>query len=171
MRLIIASSISSPPDSSDWLDDDPAERDHGDLGRTAADVDDHVPGRLGDGQPCADRGGHRLLDEVRLPGAGRERRLLDGALLDARDARRDADDDPRVREAVLVDLLDEVAHCSLTSKSATSMPSFSGRIAEIEPGVRPNIRFASTPTAWTSPVRWSIATTDGSERTIPRPRT
>ena len=60
--------------------------------------------------------------------------------------------------------------CSVTSKSAMT-PSFSGRIAEIEPGVRPSIRFASTPTACTSPVRWSIATTDGSERTIPRPRT
>ncbi len=50
-------------------------------------------------------------------------------------------------------------------------PSFSGRIAWIVPGVRPSIRFASTPTACTSPERWSIATTDGSDRTIPRPRT
>ena len=65
-------------------DDDPAERDHGDLGRAAADVDDHVPGRLGDGQPGADRGRHRLLDQVGLARAGRERRLLDRALLDAR---------------------------------------------------------------------------------------
>ena len=60
--------------------------------------------------------------------------------------------------------------CSVTSKSAIT-PSFSGRIAVIVPGVRPSIRFASTPTACTSPVRWSIATTDGSESTIPRPRT
>ena len=90
-------------------DDDPAERDDGDLGRAAADVDDHVPGRLGDGEPGADRGGHRLLDQVRLARAGRERRLLDRALLDAGDAGRDADDDARVREAVLVHLLDEVA--------------------------------------------------------------
>ena len=89
-------------------DDDAAERDDGDLGRAAADVDDHVPGRLGDRQPGADRGGHRLLDQVRLARAGRERRLLDGALLDARDAGRNADDDARVREAVLVHLLDEV---------------------------------------------------------------
>ena len=90
-------------------DDDPAERDDGDLGRAAADVDDHVPGRLGDGEAGADRGGHRLLDEVGLARAGGERRLLDGALLDAGDAGRDADDDARVREAVLVHLLDEVA--------------------------------------------------------------
>ena len=58
----------------------------------------------------------------------------------------------------------------MTSKSAIT-PSFSGRIAVIVPGVRPSMRFASTPTACTSPVRWSIATTDGSESTMPRPRT
>jgi hypothetical protein len=50
-------------------------------------------------------------------------------------------------------------------------PSFSGRIALIVPGVRPSIRLASMPTAWTSPDRESIATTDGSESTMPRPRT
>ena len=61
------------------------------------------------GRPGADRGRHRLLDQVRLPGAGGERRLLDGAPLDAGDAGRDADDDARVGEAVLVHLLDEVA--------------------------------------------------------------
>ncbi len=60
--------------------------------------------------------------------------------------------------------------CSVTSKSAIT-PSFSGRIAVMLPGVRPIIRFASTPTAWTWPVLVSIATTDGSERTMPRPRT
>src|SRR5438876_1000099 len=46
--------------------------------------------------------------------------------------------------------------CSVTSKSAIT-PSFSGRIAAIVPGVRPSMRFASTPTACTSPERWSIA--------------
>ena len=40
----------------------------------------------------------------------------------------------------------------MTSKSAIT-PSFSGRIALIVDGVRPSIRFASAPTAWTSPVR------------------
>ena len=59
---------------------------------------------------------------------------------------------------------------SVTSKSAIT-PWRSGRSAEIVAGVRPIIRCASAPTAWTSPVRWSIATTDGSESTIPRPRT
>src|SRR5712691_11279103 len=64
-------------------DDDPAQRDDGDLGGAAADVDDHVPGRLRDGQPGPDRGRHRLLDQVGLARAGAERRLLDRALLDA----------------------------------------------------------------------------------------
>src|ERR671911_1852309 len=59
---------------------------------------------------------------------------------------------------------------SVTSKSAIT-PSLSGRIALIVPGVRPSMRLASMPTACTSPVRWSIATTEGSERTMPRPRT
>ena len=40
---------------------------------------------------------------------GRQAGLLDGALLDAGDAGGHADDDARVRPAVLVDLLDEVA--------------------------------------------------------------
>src|SRR5215218_902347 len=90
-------------------DDDPAEADDRDLGRPAADVDDHVARRLAHREAGADRGGHRLLDQVRLARAGRQARLLDRALLDAGDARRDADDDARVRPAVLVHLLDEVA--------------------------------------------------------------
>ena len=76
--------------------DDAAERDDGDLGRAAADVDDHVAGRLLHRQPGADRRGHRLLDDVGgLAGAGVLGRLLHGALLDAGDARRHADDHPR----------------------------------------------------------------------------
>jgi hypothetical protein len=50
-------------------------------------------------------------------------------------------------------------------------PSFSGRTATMLAGVRPIIRFASTPTARISPVLVLVATTDGSLRTIPRPRT
>ena len=57
---------------------------------------------------------------------------------------------------------------SVTSKSAMT-PSFSGRIAEIVPGVRPSIRLASMPTAWTSPVRESIATTLGLGQHDPAP--
>ena len=60
--------------------------------------------------------------------------------------------------------------CSVTSKSAIT-PWRSGRIAEIVAGVRPIMRFASSPTACTSPVAESIATTDGSDTTMPWPRT
>ena len=58
----------------------------------------------------------------------------------------------------------------MTSKSAMT-PSLSGRIALMVEGVRPSICLASAPTACTSPVLTSTATTDGSDSTIPRPRT
>src|SRR5437763_4767734 len=51
-------------------DDDAAKRYHRHLTGAAADVDHHVAGRLAYGEPGADRGGHRLLDQVRLAGAG-----------------------------------------------------------------------------------------------------
>ena len=61
--------------------------------------------------------------------------------------------------------------CSATSMSAIT-PSRKGRIASIEPGVLPIISLASSPTALTflTPLIVSIATTDGSFSTIPRPR-
>ena len=60
--------------------------------------------------------------------------------------------------------------CSVTSKSAIT-PWRSGLIAEIVAGVRPIIRFASSPTACTAPLTESIATTDGSDTTMPWPFT
>src|SRR3989440_4590113 len=60
--------------------------------------------------------------------------------------------------------------CSVVSKSAIT-PCRSGRIARIEAGVRPIIRLASAPTACTSPLNSSTATTEGSKTTIPSPRT
>ena len=90
--------------------DDAAEADHGDLGGAAADVDDHVAGRLVDGQPGADRGRHRLLDDVDLAGAGLVAGLLDRALLHRGDAAGHADDHAGLGEvATPVHLLDEVA--------------------------------------------------------------
>ena len=60
---------------------------------------------------------------------------------------------------------------SVMSKSAIT-PSLSGRTATIPSGVRPNIRFASSPIPFTSePVDLSTATTEGSFNTIPSPRT
>ena len=61
------------------------------------------------GRPGPDRRRHRLLDQVGLAGARRQAGLLDGALLDAGDAGGHADHDARMRPAVLVHLLDEVA--------------------------------------------------------------
>ena len=90
--------------------DDAAQGDHGDLGGAAADVDDHVAGGLVDGQPGADRGGHRLLDDVDPAGAGLVAGLLDRALLDGGDPAGHADDHAGLGEvATAVHLLDEVA--------------------------------------------------------------
>src|SRR5665213_3663575 len=50
-------------------------------------------------------------------------------------------------------------------------PSFSGRMAWMWLGVRPIIRLASVPTANGRPSLTLTATTEGSFRTIPRPRT
>ena len=57
---------------------------------------------------------------------------------------------------------------AVMSKSAIT-PSFRGRTATIEPGVRPIISFAWEPTAKTVSERTSTATTDGSRITIPLP--
>src|ERR1700740_2931825 len=60
------------------------------------------------GSPAPIAAAHRSLDQVRLAGAGAETGLLDRPLLDPGHAGGDADDHPRVRPTVLVDLLDEV---------------------------------------------------------------
>ena len=95
--------------------DDTAHGDNGDLGGTAADVNDHGTGGLLDGQVGADGGGHGLLDQISLTSAGLDRGLKDGALLDRRDAGGDAHDDARTRGpriALLGRLVDKVAkHC------------------------------------------------------------
>jgi hypothetical protein len=92
------------------LVDHAAERDHADLGRAAADVDDHRAARFGDRQAGADRRRHRLLDQVDVARAGAERRLADRAPLDLGRAARHADDDPRARpeHRARMDHLDEL---------------------------------------------------------------
>ena len=60
--------------------------------------------------------------------------------------------------------------CSVTSKSVMT-PWRSGRVARIEAGVRPIISLACSPTARTLFVSSSTAMTEGSNRTIPSPRT
>src|SRR5712675_491281 len=69
MYWMIASSILSPPTRNALRADDASEADHRDVGRAAADVDDHVAGGLGDGQAGADGRGNGLLDQVDLAGA------------------------------------------------------------------------------------------------------
>ncbi len=64
---------------------------------------------------------------------------------------------------------------SVIEKSAIT-PSLSGRTVTILPGVRPSMRLASAPTAATErgppgPRSWRMATTEGSFRTMPWPRT
>ena len=59
---------------------------------------------------------------------------------------------------------------SVTSTSAIT-PSFSGRTAATPSGVRPSIRFASSPIPLIFPVAFSTATTEGSLRTMPSPLT
>src|SRR6478736_3596558 len=90
--------------------DDAAQRDDRNLGRAATHIDDHVAGGLMYGEPGADRGGHRLLDDVGgLAGAGVLGRFLHGALLDTGNSGRHANHHPGLRPATRVHLLDEVA--------------------------------------------------------------
>ncbi len=88
---------------------DAAERDDGDLGGAAADVDDHVAGRFLHGQADADRRGHRFLHEIDVARAGVDGRILDRALFDFGDAGGHGDDDARTAlpAAAVADLVDE----------------------------------------------------------------
>src|SRR3970040_1506955 len=105
----IASSILSPGDAPRLALDDPPQGDARALRRPAADVDDHAPGRFGDGKTRPDGGRQRLLDEIHLPGARALRGLADGAALHFGAAVGDADDDAGPHEgARLVGLPDEV---------------------------------------------------------------
>ena len=89
--------------------DDSGQRDHGDIGRAAADVDHHVARGLLDGQAGADGGRHRFLDQVHFTGLGAVGAVLHRALLDLRNFRRHADDDSRPHpHRAVVRLLDEV---------------------------------------------------------------
>ena len=155
----------------DWRHDDPAERDHRDLARAAADVDDHRAGGLAHRQAGADRGRHRLLDQVGLARAGAQARLLDRALLHAGDARGHAHDDARMRPAVLVHLLDEVAQHLLGDVEVgddavlerADRGDRAGRAAEHALGLDPD--GVDLPAARVDRHH------DGSDSTMPRPRT
>ena len=77
--------------------DDAAQRDAGDLRRTAADVDDHVAfGRL-DVEARTQRRGHRFVDHVDFAASGVLGRIAHGTYLDVGRSRRDADHHPAAR--------------------------------------------------------------------------
>ena len=110
IQAMIAWSRSSPAVRMDRLVTMPPRRDHGDLGGAAADVDDHVAGGLVDRQPGADRGGHRLLDDVDPARAGLVAASLTARCSTAVIPLGTQIDQPRLGEvAAAVHLLDEVA--------------------------------------------------------------
>ena len=106
---MIASSSSSPAVRTRAGVNDAGEGNQRHLGGAAADIDDHVSGRFLHRQADADRGGHRLLDQVNLAGTRLLGGFADGAALDLGDAGRDGDEHPRIRAAALVHLADEMA--------------------------------------------------------------
>jgi len=87
-----------------------AQREHGNLGGAAADVHHHAADRLGHRHVSADRGGHRLEDQVDVAGARVGGGIADRAAFDRGRARGHADHDLGVAEHRLlaVHLLDEV---------------------------------------------------------------
>jgi len=79
--------------------DDATQRNQRGLGRAATDVDDHVAHRLVDRQARADRGSHRLFDQLCVSRASPAGRFFHCAPLDGRDGRGHADHDARPVEA------------------------------------------------------------------------
>ena len=96
--------------------DDAAQRDAGDLRRTAADVDDHVAfGRL-DVEARTQRRGHRFVDHVDFAASGVLGRIAHGTYLDVGRSRWDADHHPQrggEKAARGLDFLDHAAQHQL----------------------------------------------------------
>src|SRR5450631_970150 len=89
--------------------DDAGERNYRDIRGTAADVDDHVAGGLGDGQTRANGGHHRLLHQEDFAGLGAIGRILDRALFYLRNLGGHSDHDARMHQHLaVVRLLDKV---------------------------------------------------------------
>ena len=112
-----------------------------------------------------------LLDQLHPPGAGRQRRFHDRALLDVRDPRRRAHHHARMREAAAVDPADEVpqhllGHLEVGDHAVAQGPDRRDRrrrAADHPLGVvADGVHLARAE---------STATTDGSDTTIPWPRT
>jgi len=114
----------------------PASENHRDVGGAAADVDDHVAGRIGESAvrrrwppPWPARSGRPS------GGAGAQRGVLHGALFDLRDLGRDGDDDARFtrKRRPCAFSMKYLIIFSVTSKSAMT-PSFIGRMATMFAG-------------------------------------
>ena len=65
---------------------DAVQREHGDFGSAAADVEHHRAARFVHGQARADRGRHGLTNYLHAARAGAFGRFLDGAAFDLRRA-------------------------------------------------------------------------------------
>jgi hypothetical protein len=126
----------------------------------------------------ADRRGHRLFDDLDAARARELRGVAHGALFDARDFGRHADDDRRFRmeqrieeRAVLRHLFDEVVehrfgHFEVGDDAVAQRPD-GLNVARRAPEHLPRL-FADGERAF---VRTSFATTDGSRNTMPFPLT
>ena len=72
--------------------DNTAKARHCNFCGATTDVNDHAAGWLSNGEPCPDRGGHRLFNEADPSRPRLQRRVAHGALLHFRHAGWDADD-------------------------------------------------------------------------------
>ncbi len=91
-----------PPDTYRDVRHDAVQGYDGDLGRAAADVDDHVSRGLVDGEPHTDRCGDGFRDEVDIPRPRVLRRVGNGPPFDLGDSGRDTDDYPGAYEETLL---------------------------------------------------------------------
>ena len=83
--------------------------DDGNIRSAAADVHDHAPGRLGNGQARANGRHHRLLHQKDFTSPGTHGGILDGAFFHLGNFRGHADHDARVNEhGAVMRLLDKV---------------------------------------------------------------
>jgi hypothetical protein len=147
---------------------DAGQRDDRDVGRSAADVHDHVAGRLGDRQARADGRRHRLLDDEHLRGS-----RASAESWTARFSTCVMPDGPRSRssgrtksERPCAFLMKWSSIFSVTSKSAMT-PSFIGRIATMLPG-RAADHLLGVGADGLDPVGLVLtATIEGSRTTIP----
>ena len=91
-----------------FRNDDAAERDDRNVGRSAADVDYHATGRAGNVDAGSDSGGKRFFNKESLARAGLIRGVDDGSLLDLGYAARNADHNSRLEEHISAGAANEV---------------------------------------------------------------